>query len=372
MSDRSATPSRAVLRRLPDLARAGLISPEQAARLRAVAERYAIAVTPEMADLMRAGGDASTPVDPDDPIARQFLPDRRELLETPGESADPIGDARFSPVPGIVHRYADRVLLKLTHLCPVYCRFCFRRSMVGPQHEGLSAAELDRALAYIAQTPTVWEVILTGGDPLILSPRRLADTMERLNAIDHLGVVRIHTRVPVADPDRIDEAMAQALRGARIPTWIAIHCNHWRELTPKARAALARLADGGIPLLGQTALLKGVNDDPETLTATFRAMVSARIKPYYLHHPDMAQGSRHFRVRLSQGQGLLRRLRGAVSGLCQPTYVLDLPGGHGKIPVGPSYLDEGADDGAWRAQDPQGAWHLYHDDVEADPTLSLP
>ena len=345
----SAAPK--TLRSSEALAQAGLIAPERLGPLRQVAARYAVAITPAMAELV-------DPADPADPIARQFVPDARELDLEPEEDADPIGDGAHSPTPGIVHRYPDRVLLKLTHTCAVYCRFCFRREMVGPQGSGaLSPAELDAALAYVAARPEIWEVILTGGDPLVLSPRRLREAMARLATIDHVKVARLHTRVPVVDPEAVTPQLTAALRGASQAVYVAIHANHPRELTPAARAACARLADAGVPLLGQTVLLKGVNDDAETLTALFRAMVETRIKPYYLHHADHAPGTAHLRTSLAEGQALMRALRGAVSGLCQPTYVLDVPGGYGKVPVGPVYLaGEGE---AARVEDPNGGRHSY-------------
>jgi lysine 2,3-aminomutase len=344
-------PPAMTLRSPQALAEAGLIAPERAGPLAEVAARYAVAVTPEMAAL-------ADPADPADPIARQFVPDLRELDLDPAERADPIGDHAHSPAPGIVHRYPDRVLLKATHTCAVYCRFCFRREMVGPQGEGtLSPAELDAAFAYIAARPEVWEVILTGGDPLVLSPRRLADLMGRLAAIPHVKIVRLHTRVPAVDPAAVTAELVEALKSPTQTVYVALHANHARELTPAARAACARLVDAGLPMLGQTVLLKGVNDDAETLTALFRAMVETRIKPYYLHHPDLAPGTGHLRVTLEEGQALMRALRGRVSGLCQPTYVLDIPGGYGKAPVGPTYLS-GAGEGT-RVEDPNGGLHSY-------------
>jgi lysine 2,3-aminomutase len=339
------------LRTPEGLAEAGLIAPERVEALAQVAARYAVAITPAMAELVDA-------TDPDDPIARQFIPDPRELETDARESADPIGDAAHSPVAGVVHRYPDRVLLKVTHTCAVYCRFCFRREMVGPDGEGtLTPAELDAALAYVAGRPEVWEVILTGGDPLVLSPRRLGELMARLSQIRHVKVVRLHTRVPVVDPGAITPELVAALQRTTQAVYVALHADHPRELTAAARAACARLVDAGVPLLGQTVLLKGINDDPETLTALLRAMVETRIKPYYLHQADFAPGTRHLRTSLGEGQALMRSLRGAVSGLCQPTYVLDVPGGYGKVPVGPAYLSQ-TPDGAC-VEDPNGGRHAY-------------
>lgn len=339
------------LRGLDDLARAGLL-PEDAQReaLETVAARYAIALTPHVASLI-------DPSDPADPIARQYLPDAREVVTTPEERADPVGDETYSPVPGIVHRYPDRVLLKAVTVCPVYCRFCFRREMVGPQHGGLLSPDaLDRAIAYIEAHPEVWEVILTGGDPLVLAPRRLAGLMERLSRIAHVRILRVHTRVPVVDPVHVDESLVAALKACGKSVYVAVHANHPRELTQEARAALARLADGGIVLVSQSVLLRSVNDDVETLAALMRGFVEARVKPYYLHHPDLAPGTSHFRLSIAEGQALVRALRGRISGLCQPTYVLDIPGGAGKSPIGPVYLDESG------VEDWQGTRHRYRDE----------
>jgi lysine 2,3-aminomutase len=339
------------LRSPADLADAGLITPERAAALAPVAARYAVAVTPAIAALVDPG-------DATDPIARQFLPAETELELAPGEAADPIGDAAHSPTPGIVHRYPDRVLLKVTHTCAVYCRFCFRREMVGPgKSDALTSAQLDAALAYIAADPAIWEVILTGGDPLMLSARRLGELMARLADIGHLKVVRFHTRVPVADPARITPALVAAMRAPGKTTWVAVHANHPRELTPAARAACARIIDAGMPMVSQSVLLRGVNDDAATLSELMRAFIEARIKPYYLHQLDAAPGTAPFRVPLAEGQALMRALRGRVSGLAQPTYVLDIPGGHGKVPIGPCWLRP--DDEGWVVEDSGGAHHRY-------------
>jgi lysine 2,3-aminomutase len=304
---------------------------DRLAALQQVAARYAVAITPAMADVM----DRS---DPHDPIARQFVPDVRELEHLPEESADPIGDDARSPVEGVIHRYPDRALLKLVNACAVYCRFCFRREMVGPGRGGLSRDALAAALDYIARTPGIWEVILTGGDPLVLSPRRLKDVMTRLAAIGHVKVIRVHTRVPAVAPERVSPALVKALRTGKA-TFVVLHANHARELTEQARAACARFIDAGIPMLSQSVLLRGVNDDVETLGALMRALVECRIKPYYLHHADLAPGTAHFRTTIGEGQALMRELHGRYSGLCQPSYVLDIPGGYGKSPVGPNYLN---------------------------------
>ena len=339
------------LRTPADLVAAGLATPGRLAGLEQVAKRYAVAVTPEMAALI-------DPADPDDPIARQFVPDTRELKRGSDEREDPIGDGAHSPVVGIVHRYPDRVLLKPLHACAVYCRFCFRREMVGPNGLGaLSPGSLAAALAYIAEHPEVWEVIVTGGDPLILSPRRLRDLVRRLAGIAHVKVIRFHTRVPVVDPERVTPALVRALKAPSKATYVALHANHAREFSCAARTAIARLVDAGIPLLGQSVLLRGVNDDPETLGELMRTFVENRVKPYYLHHGDLAPGTAHLRTTIAEGQALVRGLRGRLSGLCQPDYVLDIPGGHGKAPVGPAYLRR--TESGCEIEDYRGGRHAY-------------
>jgi lysine 2,3-aminomutase len=335
------------LRSASALVEAQLIKPERLAALKNVASRYAVAITPAVVDLIDSA-------DPRDPIALQFVPDERELETHAEESADPIGDAAHSPVPGLVHRYPDRVLLKVVNACAVYCRFCFRREMVGPGRGALTGKSLAAALDYIAQAPKIWEVILTGGDPLVLPPRRLKDLMTRLTAIDHVKVVRLHTRIPVVAPEHVTPGLLRALRTGKA-TYMVLHANHPRELTEEARAACARVVDAGIPMLSQSVLLRGVNDDVETLGALMRALVECRIKPYYLHHADLAPGTAHLRTSIVQGQVLMRALRGRYSGLCQPQYVLDIPGGHGKSPIGPIYLSA---DGS-QITDFKGARHVY-------------
>ncbi len=334
------------IRTLHDLREAELVAAD-ATRLAQVAARYAVAITPHLAAVIDR-------TDPHDPIARQFVPDIRELDHKPEERADPIGDEAHSPVLGVVHRYPDRALLKLTHVCPVYCRFCFRREVVGPGGpQALSDEAIEAAMSYIAANANIWEIILTGGDPFMLSPRRIAGVTERLSTIPHVKILRWHTRVPVADPARITPELVAALASSAKTVYVALHANHPRELTEAARVACARVVDAGIPMLSQTVLLKGVNDNPEILAALMRAFVEARIKPYYLHHPDLAPGTSHFRMSIEEGQAIVRQMRGRVSGLAQPTYVLDIPGGHGKVPVGPGYIEEG------RVTDPAGSPHSY-------------
>jgi lysine 2,3-aminomutase len=326
----------------------GLIPAERAEEIGGVAERYAIGITPAIRGRMGPSAD--------DPVALQFVPSGQELIETPDERADPIGDEPHTTVPGITHRYRDRVLLKPLHVCPVYCRFCFRREVVGPGNGFLGTENLARALAYIREHEEIWEVILSGGDPLLLSPARLRRIVAGLNAIEHVRVIRVHTRVPVVAPQRITEELLTALT-ADTPVWVVLHCNHRQELGRDAFAALGDLARRGFPLLSQTVLLKGVNDTPEALEELFRTLVEHRVKPYYLHQTDLARGTSHFRTSIASGQATMRKLRGQVSGLCQPTYVLDIPGGYGKVPIGPEYLEPSGD--GHLVTDPHGSRHRY-------------
>lgn len=334
--------------------KAGLAADADAARLEQVAGEFRIRMTPAM--------QAAARPDPADPVAAQFVPDARELLVRPEELTDPIGDQAHSPVPGLTHRYPDRVILHITRTCEVYCRFCFRREVVG-EDGTLPERDLGAALDYIARSPAIREVILTGGDPMTLSPRRISAVMARLATIAHVDVVRIHTRIPVVAPARIDAAMLDALRPDRLAIWVVIHTNHARELTPAAGAALARLADGGIPLLSQTVLLRDVNADADTLADLFRALIRNRVKPYYLHHCDLARGTGHFRTSIAQGQAIMTALRGRISGTCLPTYVLDLPGGYGKVPLDTHHARQIAP-GHWRITDWQGGQHDYHDPAD--------
>jgi lysine 2,3-aminomutase len=295
-----------MIRDIDSVISAGWAAEADRAGLEAVGERYAIAIPPTLAALIG---------DPGDPIGLQFVPHPDERLLAPHESPDPIGDDALSPLPGIVHRYADRVLLKPLLICPVYCRFCFRREHVGPDGGLLTEAQLTAAYAWITARPAIREVILTGGDPLMLSPRRLGAIMAALSTIPHVETIRLHSRLPVAQPERLTEAMADAMESGG-GVWLVVHANHAREFSPAAQAALRRVQRRGIPVLGQSVLLRGVNDTVDALEGLLRAMVAARVKPYYLHQLDPA------------------------------------PGGAGKVPIGPDYI-EGED----QVRDPAGITH---------------
>jgi lysine 2,3-aminomutase len=341
------------LRSAADLVSAGFADARQADILDAVAERYAVAITPAMSALI-------DPDDVSDPIARQFVPSAAELHTHAAELADPIGDHTKSPVPGLVHRYPDRVLLKIVGVCPVYCRFCFRREMVGPDAgHNLTEAELTAALAYIRATPAIWEVILTGGDPFMLSERRVRSIMETLDTIPHVKIVRWHTRVPVVAPQIVTGSFVQALSSTLKTVIVGLHANHPRELTTDARTALSRLSNAGIPLVSQTVLLRGVNDDTATLEALMRAFVEARVIPYYLHHGDLAPGTGHFRVPVARGMAIVRELHRRLSGIARPDYVLDLPGAFGKVSLLSS--DVRLIPGGCEIRDAHGRTHIYRD-----------
>lgn len=342
----------ATLRSPQELAEGGFIPASEVTSLAPVAARYAVAVSGEVVEMIRSAGT---------PIARQFLPSEAELQILPDEIADPIGDNAHARVEGIVHRHPDQVLFKAVSACPVYCRFCFRREQVGQgRANSLSPAALETAFDYIAAHPEIWEVILTGGDPFILSARRAADIVQRLAAIPHVQTIRWHTRVPMVEPSRVTDDLVAALIAPGVTNWVALHANHPAEFTPAARRAVARLVDAGIPLVSQSVLLKGVNDDVETLDTLMRAFVANRIKPYYLHHPDKAPGTSQFRVGIAEGCALMRSLRARLSGLALPTYVLDIPGGHAKVPLLSDDV-EAMSPGHWRIRDHAGQWHDYRD-----------
>ena len=341
----TSEPLSPALTSLDALERAGLTDPAERVALEQVTAEFRVRISPAMAAIAAPG------------VQAQFLPDRRELQVRPEELVDPIGDDAHAPVPGLTHRYPDRAILHATKTCEVYCRFCFRRETVGESGH-LGEAEFERVLDYLRATPAVREVIFTGGDPLVLSARRLGGMLDRLQALGTLDLVRFHTRVPVVAPERVTEALAAALDRA-LPVWLVVHVNHPDEITAAATLALRRLNRAGVPLLSQTVLLRGVNAEVEVLERLFRSLIRHRVKPYYLHHPDLAKGTGHFRVTLEEGQAIMAGLRGRLTGIAQPTYVLDIPGGHGKVPVGPGYLRREGE--LWRVKDPQGREHIYRD-----------
>lgn len=298
----------------------------------------------------------------DDPVWALAVPSPRELKRTPAERDDPIGDELpgTRPLPALTRRYRDRVLLFPTPVCSVHCRHCFRKRMVGNAEYAVGEAELDAALAWIAGQPELREVILTGGDPLTLSDERLLALLARLDALPQLRSLRIHTRMPVVNPGRVTEELAERLGRLRRPLVVVAHFNHAVEVTPLAATAAARLRARGIDVLNQSVLLAGINDEPETHRALLWALLDARVRPYALHHADLVPGTSHLRTSVARGQELLRALRGSVPGHLLPQYLLDVPGGHGKIPLDAGWAGP-APDGRLLLVAPDGARVEYAD-----------
>lgn len=336
-----------------DLLTEQLIQRDETEQLSEVVKEFKVRITPEMRKAIQSNPDASSG------ITKQFVPTAEELSIRNEELYDPIGDEIYSPVKGLTHRYPDRVVMVSTHICEVYCRFCFRRETVGDSGH-MTDNDFDDAIRYIESTPQIWEVILTGGDPLVLAPRRLAVIMQRLSKIEHVEVVRFHTRVPVVAPQKITDDLIAALK-VRPSVFLVVHTNHVSEITENAQQAFSKLVDNGIPLLAQTVLLNGVNDSSEELSALFRCLIRHRVKPYYLHHTDLARGTSHFRTTVEKGQRIMAEMRGNLSGICLPTFVLDIPGGFGKVPIGPTYLQPTGKAGEYTVEDYRGGKHEYRD-----------
>ncbi len=296
------------------------------AALEEVAARYPFRVTPYYFSLIKAVGD---------PIWKQCIPDPLELTDSGFE--DPLAEENLAPVPAVVHRYPDRVVFLASGSCAGYCRFCTRKRKVGCANMALSFRELREGIDYIAATPQIRDVIFSGGDPLVLPDSVLEDLLARVHAIPHVEIIRIGSRVPVTLPERITDNLCQLLKKYP-PLYLNTHFNHPQELTEQAAQACARLADAGIVLGNQTVLLRGVNDDPAVIAELFRGLLKMRVRPYYLHQMDLTRGTGHFRTPLSSGIEIIKSLRGPVSGLASPHYVVDLPGGKGKVPLLPEYV----------------------------------
>lgn len=291
---------------------------------------FRVDITPYFASLI-------DPDDPNCPIRRQVIPTSNELIAFDGMVEDSLNEDAHSPVPGLVHRYPDRVLMLVTTQCASYCRYCTRSRLVGDPSVQFSRGDYDRQIDYIARTPQIRDVLLSGGDPLVLPPKILEDILRRLRAIEHVEIIRIGSRVPVFMPQRITPELVAMLRQFH-PLWMNVHFNHAKELTPEAAQALALLADAGIPLGAQTVLLAGVNDSVEVMKELVHKLVMNRVRPYYLYQCDLVHGAGHFRTTVSKGIEIIEGLRGHTSGYAIPTYVVDAPGGGGKIPVMPQYL----------------------------------
>ncbi|MEN9328402.1 MAG: L-lysine 2,3-aminomutase [Candidatus Parcubacteria bacterium] len=265
--------------------------------------------------------------DPADPLRKMVLTSNLEQEVKEYEMTDPIGDHSHSPVPGIIHRYPDRCLLNLINICAVHCRFCFRRNLLDKNN-----ADYEESMKYIETHTEIWEVILSGGDPFMLTAFFLDKVIERLRRIPHVKNIRFHTRTPAVYPQRLTDSFIESISRAK-PVTVVLHVNHPREVTAMFVEKINKLHNAGVMLLSQTVLMKDVNDAAPVLEELFKKLVTAGIKPYYLHHPDLAAGTDHFRVSVEQGKDIIRTLRGSISGVCMPEYVIDTPGGNGKIPV---------------------------------------
>jgi lysine 2,3-aminomutase len=314
-----------------ELARAVALSQEERAGLAASAELFRVGITPYYASLM-------DPAHASCPIRMQAIPRALEADVRDEELRDPLGEDTHKPAPSVIHKYPDRVLFLVVDRCGIYCRHCNRRRLVGGD-DPPTTADLEAGLSYIATTKRIRDVLLSGGDPLLLSTRRLDYLLGRLRAIAHVETIRIGTRLPVVCPMRIDDELTSALRKYH-PLFVNTHFNHVKELTPEARAACERLVDAGIPVGNQTVLLRGVNSSVRSLRALMRGLLRARVRPYYLFQGDTVIGTDHLRTPVETAMELYRGLRGWMNGMAVPMLVLDAPGGGGKVPIVPSYIDE--------------------------------
>lgn len=305
------------------------LTPEEESGIRLATQRFHMQITPYFARLM-------DPEDPHCPLRRQVIPVASEAVTSRFDFVDPCGEDADSPVPGLVHRYPDRVLLLPTVHCAAYCRFCTRSRIVGHAEEMLPFSHLEPAFAYIRNHTNIRDVLISGGDPLTIGDRKLTLLLDRLRAIPHVEIVRIGTRVPVFLPQRITNELADMLQQYH-PLWMSIHVNHPKEITPDMATACIKLANAGIPLGAQTVLLKGINDDPQVMKQLMHDLLKIRVRPYYLYQCDPVIGTSHLRTPLATGLRIMEHLRGHTTGYAVPTFVIDAPGGGGKIPVGPDY-----------------------------------
>lgn len=306
------------------------LTPEEEEGIRRCLDTLRMAITPYYASLM-------DPDDPSCPIRRQAVPTSRELIQSASDMLDPLAEDLDSPAPGLTHRYPDRVLLLVTDQCSMYCRHCTRRRVAGTNDRALPREQIEQALEYIRKTPQVRDVLISGGDGLLISDSQLEWIIKSLREIEHVEIIRIGTRTPVVMPQRITPSLVNMLKKYH-PIWINTHFNHPKEMTEEAAAALAMLADAGIPLGNQSVLLRGVNDCLGVMKALVHSLVKNRVRPYYIYQCDLSQGIEHFRTSVSKGIEIIEGLRGHTSGYAVPTFVVDAPGGGGKIPVMPQYL----------------------------------
>ena len=315
---------------LEDLKKYVSLTPEEEEGVKKTLQTLRMAITPYYVSLI-------DPNNPECPVRKQAVPTGKETYQSPADLLDPLHEDEDSPVPGLTHRYPDRVLLLITDMCSMYCRHCTRRRFAG-QKDGESAIErIDRAIEYIARTPQVREVLLSGGDALMVSDERLEYIISRLRQIPHVEIVRIGSRTPVVCPQRITDDLVNMLKKYH-PVWLNTHFNHPQEVTKEAAEACAKLANAGIPLGNQTVLLRGVNDCVNTMKKLMHELVKMRVRPYYIYQCDLSMGIEHFRTPVSKGIEIIEGLRGHTSGYAVPTFVVDAPGGGGKTPVMPQYV----------------------------------
>ena len=343
---------------LADLRTLLRLTPEEEAGIELASQRFRLEITPYFATLM-------DPDDPACPIRRQVIPTIEELASTPSEQDDPLDEARYTPAPGLIHRYPDRVLLFPTLHCASYCRFCTRSRIVGHIEDTVHFNELQPAFDYLLAHTEIRDVLVSGGDPLTIGDRKLEQLIARLRSIPHIEIVRFNTRVPVFLPQRITTALTDMLRQFH-PIYIGVHVNHPKEITPQMAAACGKLADAGIPLGGQTVLLRGINDDPQIMKKLMHELLRIRVRPYYLNQGDLVAGTSHFRAPIATGISIIEQLRGHTTGYAVPTYVVDTPRGGGKIPVGPTYLMS-YDNGRAVMRNFRGDFYEYSDE-EASPS----
>lgn len=320
------------IRRFEKINRMLTLSSEEIEALSNPASQLPLSITPYYASLLSAN-------DPLQPLRRSVVPTVNELTRMACESDDPLGEDHQSPIPGLVHRYPDRVLFLLLDFCSTYCRYCTRSRVVGHGSILPGRGRLERAIEYISQTPTIRDVLLSGGDPLTLSDDRLEWVLSRLRRIPHVEIIRIGTKVPAVLPQRITPKLVKMLRRYH-PLWMSLHFIHPDECTPESSRACNMLADGGIPLGSQTVLLKGINDSVETMTQLMHKLMKVRVRPYYLYQCDPITGSGHFRTSVDKGLEIIKGMRGFTTGYAVPTYVVDAPGGGGKIPMMPDYVEQ--------------------------------
>ncbi|HEX6715855.1 MAG TPA: KamA family radical SAM protein [Pyrinomonadaceae bacterium] len=341
------------IRTLDELRALLRLTPDEELGIQRATERFRMEITPYFATLM-------DPDDSDCPIRRQVIPSAAELVVTPSEQVDPLAEKKHTPVPAVIHRYPDRVLFFPTLHCAAYCRFCTRSRIVGHIEETVPFDELEPAFEYLRTHHEIRDVVISGGDPLTIGDRKLEFLLSTLRSIEHIEILRIHTRVPIFLPQRIDGALTTMLKKYH-PFFMSIHVNHPKEITPEAAEACTRLADAGIPLGGQTVLLKGINDDVVTMKKLMHELMKVRIRPYYLNHCDLVAGTSHMRTSVADGIAIIEGLRGHTSGFAVPTFVIDTPAGGGKIPVGPQYVISN-DDGRLTLRNYRNEFYEYVDD----------